>query len=368
MLRTNINPKYSSYTVKKRIDSIANNLIANEENLGLVIGTYQKKQSSIYAYGNKNQYTNMDENSIFAIGSITKPIIISLMLILENEGLLSLNETIGNILPSTINYEDSRVKDIKLFDLAIHTSGLPREPVSIQSLYTGLRYLFNGANIYDHIDQKFMYDYLSNVQINKIKGKAYYSNLGIGLLGHLIELKMNQSLDDLLVKYIFTPLKMYDTSFVLSNTQLKIVSQGHVGDFPMFMRKNQPLNNWQFSNVMKSTGGLYSKANDLLNFLQAHLGESDTKLDQVFKKSHNILAKDDKLFYTYGWQVEYIKEYDINLYYKYGVIAGFSCYMGMELDSKTAIVVLKNNFNWTDKIGHQMLIEMAQSDFTLNTR
>lgn len=367
MVRTEVNP-YPQDTVKNRIDYLANDLIRKKENMGFVIATYQNKKTSIYAYGKNNRITDMNKDNIFAIGSVTKSMVISLLLVLEDKGLVSLDDTIGNILPQSIYYKDPTIKDIKLSELAIHTSGLPREPLVIESLYPVIKYLFTGDNIYDYLDEEFMYDYLSTTSIGKVHTKAVYSNIGIALLANLLEIKMNESLDELLVKHIFSPLKMNNTTFTLKNEQLNLLAQGHVGDFPLFMTKNEELENWNLSGFMKSSGGLYSNVHDLLNFVKAHLGVSNSYLDGVFTKSHTVLSNDDKLSYTYGWQIEYIKEQDMNLYYKYGLISGYSCYIGMELKSKTAIIVLKNNFNWSDKIGHQILIEMAQKNFTLNVK
>lgn len=359
MVRTEVN-LYPQDTVKNRIDYLANDLIRKKENMGFVIATYQNQKTSIYVYGKNNRITDMNKDNIFAIGSVTKSMVISLLLVLEDKGLVSLDDTIGDILPQSIYYKDPTIKDIKLAELAIHTSGLPREPLVIESLYPVIKYLFTGDNIYDYLDKEFMYDYLSTTSIDKLHTKAVYSNIGIALLGNLLEIKMNKPLDELLVKYIFSPLKMNNTTFTLKNEQLNLLAQGHVGDFPLFMTKNEELENWNLSGFMKSSGGLYSNVHDLLNFVKAHLGVSNSYLDGVFTKSHTVLSSDDKLSYTYGWQIEYIKEQDMNLYYKYGLISGHSCYIGMELKSKTAIIVLKNNFNWSDKIGHQILIEMAQ--------
>jgi hypothetical protein len=44
-----------------------------------------------------------------------------------------------------------------------------------------------------------------------------------------------------------------------------------------------------------------------------------------------------------------------------GIMAGYSSYIGLETDKKFAVVVLYSNFNWQDKIGHNLLLRLANS-------
>lgn len=353
----------SSNELKKNIDNLAEELITKQQNIGLVVSIYRENKDFTYTYGYSDRLKKykIKKNTIFAIGSLTKPMIASLLLILDQKGLLSINDKVGDILPKNLSYKDINVKNITLKQLASHSSGLPREPMTTDGLLLALEYSFTGKNIYSYIDEKFILNYLSTVTINK-NNIAEYSNIGSGLLGYLISLKMGKSLDELLTKYLFKPLKMKNTRFTLNKKQKQYLSEGHVGDFPLFMKRNKILKNWKFTDSMKATGGLYSNAKDLIKFLKANLAESNTDLDNILKKSHKIIAKNKKLSYTMGWQVKYFPQYNKYIYYKYGLIAGFSCYMGMELNNKTAIVVLKNNFNWEDKIGHEILLKMALSN------
>jgi|FLOH01.1.fsa_nt_gi CubicO group peptidase (beta-lactamase class C family) len=360
----NLNNYISTNDLKEDIDRLVEPLINGKEDVGIVVSVHKDNNNFTYAYGHKDNFHKkpMQEDTIFGIGSSTKSMVISLLLILDNEGYLSLDETIGDILPKNLHYKDGNIRNITLKELAIHSSGLPREPLSLESLSLAVKYQFTGDNIYAYIDRDYMYKYLSEMTIDKnSKNKAMYSNMGVALLGHVLTLKMNKSLEELLKEYLFEPLDMKNTAFTLNNKQIQMLSEGHVGDFPLFMNRNEPLENWKFSTFMEGTGGLYSNAEDIMKFLEANLGQSNTKLDAILNKSHEILTKDDSLYFTLGWEVQYIPKYDTYIHFKYGVIAGFSCYMGMELKSKTAIVVLKNNFNWEDKIGHQILLEMALS-------
>ncbi len=348
--------------IKKNVDSFALPLLNRNNNIGLVVGTFYKNKTNFFTYGYANNENKipMHKDTLFALGSNTKILIKSLILILEEKGLVNLDETIGNILPTSIQYKDNNVKNITLKELILHSSGLEREPRDLATLKAMLKYFFTGDNIYAHIDTHYMYNYLSNIKIDKLKNnEASYSNIGIGILAYTITIKMKQPLDTLLNTYLFRPLNMNNTTLQLSAKNNQNLAIGYVGEYPIFMKRNTPLKNWIFPNMMLGTGGGYSTAPDLIKLTKAHLQLSNTHLDNILKKSYKSYTYDNALYYTLGWQVKYIKEYDTYIHYKYGVIAGFSCYIGIHIATKSAIVVLKNNFNWEDSIGHNLLLRMA---------
>jgi hypothetical protein len=47
--------------------------------------------------------------------------------------------------------------------------------------------------------------------------------------------------------------------------------------------------------------------------------------------------------------------------YQVGFVAGFTSYIGLNVDQRTAVVVLQNSFNWKDSVGQKLLIRMAHA-------
>jgi len=350
----------SKESIKNEVDKIANKLIKSKYNLGLVVAVLHNNETSIYTYGyaDKSKKNLMNENTNIGIGSNTKVLVNSLGLILEAKGIIDFDETIGDILPKDIEYKDGDVRDITLRELTLHSSGLPREPGDLKTQKAMFRYAFTGKNIYGHIDTEYMYNYLSNLKLNKKNIKATYSNIGSGLLAYLFTLKTNISLNELLEKHLFGPLEMENTSLIFPENNNNLAT-GYVGDFPPLMRKNRPLENWAWSDIMIGTGGAYSTAKDLIKIVKAHLSISNTPLDSILNKSHETHTCEDGIFYTMAWQVADFKKYNTRIHYKYGVIAGFSSYVGMNTKTNDAIIVLKNNFNWKDDIGHNILLKLG---------
>ena len=351
----------SNESIKHEIDNIANKLIKSKYNIGLVVAVLHNNETNIYTYGysDKRKKNLMNENTVIGIGSNTKMLVNSLGLILESKGLINFNETIGDILPKSIDYKDDDVRDITLRELTLHTSGLPREPGDRKTQKSMVRYAFTGKNIYEHIDKKYMYNYLTHLEIDKKNKKnAIYSNIGSGLLAYLFTIKTNKSLNQLLEEHLFQPLGIINTTLTLPKNN-KYLATGYVGDFPPLMRKNRPIKNWQWSDIMIGTGGAYSTAKDLVKITKAHLSISNTYLDSILKKSHKVYTYEDDVFYSMAWQVKKFKKYNTTIHYKYGVIAGFSSYVGINTKTNDAIIVLKNNFNWKDDLGHNILLKLG---------
>jgi len=361
MIINDINP-----TIKVNTENLTKSLISQQvkknQNIGLIVGVLHQNDIKTFAYGyaNKEDNIKISDDTVFALGSNTKTLIKSLILVLEDKKLINLDEKISDILPSHLKYADIDIQNITIRDLMLHTSGLPREPYDFATFKAMIKYFFTGENIYKHIDTPYMYQYLETVKVNKSKqNQASYSNIGMGLLAYTISYKMQKPLDEILQEYLLKPLKMSNTIISSSSKDIKDLAIGYVGEYPIFIKRNTPLENWSFSKMMVGTGGGYSTVLDLLKLTKAHLQLSNTPFDKIFQKSHQVYTKDKELSYTLGWQVKYIKRYDMNIHYKYGVVAGFSSYIGMNLKTKDAVVVLKNNFNWNDNIGHNILINLA---------
>jgi len=42
------------------------------------------------------------------------------------------------------------------------------------------------------------------------------------------------------------------------------------------------------------------------------------------------------------------------------MISGFNCYIGFEPETKIVVVVLMNNFDWDDVVGHNLLLTLSR--------
>jgi len=122
----------------------------------------------------------MDGNTIFEVGSVTKVFTSLLLADMAQRGQVALTDPVAK---STcllgLKMPERNGRQISLEDLATHTSGLPRLPSNLSPK--------DAANPYADYSIEQLYQFLSGYQLTRDIGPQYeYSNLGGGLLGHVL--------------------------------------------------------------------------------------------------------------------------------------------------------------------------------------
>ncbi|HEX7572503.1 MAG TPA: serine hydrolase, partial [Bacteroidota bacterium] len=142
------------------------------------VGIQRRNDSLVYIENSDN---------VFEIGSITKTFTGTILAKLAYDGAVDLNEPIKDLLPVRLRQSSLDGKEITLVHLANHTSGLPFEPSNVKD---NTEHPFDPYSPYRYYDTKRLYDYLSNqLTLQSTPGeKRRYSNLGVGLLGHILTL------------------------------------------------------------------------------------------------------------------------------------------------------------------------------------
>src|SRR5210317_488816 len=143
--------QYITDEVKENIKARVN----NEVNTGIVVGVITSQGTSFFSYGVKSLETNeqINEYTVFEIGSITKTFT---GILLANEvvnGELNLDDPLQNLLPEGYTAPTRNGKSIKLVHLANHTSALPRIPTNLIPNENANRYgNYTRDQLYELID------------------------------------------------------------------------------------------------------------------------------------------------------------------------------------------------------------------------
>ena len=347
-------------SLQATVDALVLPLIKNGETPGMVVGVLSSDRSMhFFGYGvtDYNTKKTPDENTLFAIGSISKGLLGDLTAVLVNEGTLSWHHTLGELLPSDTALSTD-AKKITLLQLATHTSGLPIQPYTFQTFRYLMQYLFTGENFYRHIDRGYILNYLSDFKA-PAKTSGEYSNIGYGILGYVVEQRTGKSLDELLKQKLLQPLGMNNTGY--QPDQLPGYNNrayGHVGDQPKFKLRGEPIDDWHFTDLMKGSAGIYSNAKDLLTLASAHLHEQDHNVNRSLADTLTIYLPRPVDAHAIAWCVD--TNDNQHIVYQVGLVSGYSSYLGLDLKRKTAVVVLQNSFNWTDHVGHRLLLQMQR--------
>ncbi|MDX1722137.1 MAG: serine hydrolase domain-containing protein [Pseudomonas sp.] len=348
--------------LRAQVDALAQPLIDRKRTPGIVIGVLSADgRKQVFGYGVSDflSGTRPDGETLFAVGSLSKGLVGNLTAMLVQDGLLGWDDDLEQLLPvGTPLSEDARA--ITLLQLATHSAGLPRQPMTPRTLGYFIEYLFTGNSFYRHFDQAYLLDYLAD--FSKPRQVApQYSNIGYALLSHVLELRSGKNIDELAAERILDPLQLSNTSY--QPQQLAGYAErarGHAGDQPKFVRRGRPVPDWQFSDILHGSAALYSNADDLLDYAAAHLhGSGDAQRDAALRDSLRVRLERPREAPAIAWMVDTI--HGQRLTYQVGLVAGYSSYLGLDTRHKTAVVVLQNSFNWSNGIGHRLLLRMAHN-------
>ena len=243
-----------------------------KQSVGLVVGIIDQKGRRIISAGSLDQNDKrlLNGDTVFEIGSITKVFTSLVLTDMVQRGEVALSDPIGKYLPKDLKTPERGGKAITLLDLSTHFSGLPRLPGNLAPR--------NPTDPYADYSVENLYQFLTGYTLPRDPGEKWeYSNLGSGLLGHLLSLRAGSSYEAVVHSRITAPLRMKDTAVTLSPEMKARLAVGHNNNLAA-------VPNWNFQSLA-GAGALRSTANDMLTFLAANLGIVESPLAPADRKS-----------------------------------------------------------------------------------
>jgi CubicO group peptidase (beta-lactamase class C family) len=231
----------------------------------------------------------MDQDSIFRIYSMTKPIVSVAALVLVEQGKLSLTDPISKYIPAfekmsvgietkdeqgnpTLTLEPAK-KAITVQDLLRHTSGLT---YGVLGEMNEVKKRYIDAKIFSqHWILEDFANTLATLPLQYQPGTTWEYGHSTDILGRVIEVASGMTLDKFLEKNIFNRLAMKDTSFGVPHAKHDRVAENTID---RKTGKKIELINVKIPMVFFAGGhGLTSTADDYLRFCQMLLngGELD---------------------------------------------------------------------------------------------
>lgn len=351
-------------SVQAEVDRLAEPIVARGDIRGMAVGILTPDgHTQVLGYGSTGASSPAQRpagDTIFQIGSVSKLFIATLLATLVEEGVLHYDDTVRRILPAEVRLSDEAA-NVTLYELATNTGGFPRQPFCPKQLRDFLAYLFTGRNVYAYITRPFLYEYLAKHPPKPKEEREYvYSNIGYGLLAHLMEVRTGRSFPDLLEEKVCRPLGLRDTTFTLNADQHARLATGHVGDQPRFVRRGRAMPPWDMGEIMRASGCLYSTADDLLRFARLTLGKEGHPLEAALASTHEARLTRPVEDVGFGWLIDYAGENRLAIHYKHGMVSGYHGYIGLNPRTSIAVVVLCNTFSWEDRIGHNLVLRLTE--------
>jgi CubicO group peptidase (beta-lactamase class C family) len=285
----------------------------------------QKKNDLITSINNKD--------SVFEIGSITKIFTSNILVNLILDGKIDPDEPVSKSLPFKLYESEKSGIEITYKMLSNHTSGIPPAPDNINDFIKR-----NPENPWVDFGKKQFEQYLSTRMIlDFTPGTQYeYSNLGVALLGKLIELKTGKSYESLLQSMVFKKYKMNSTTTVRNKIDNRLV-HGH-------NEIGKPVLNWDF-NAIAEAGACFSSANDLSRFVLVNFSDDPVLM---YQRQRTFVVPNNAIDLAYGWLV--FRSKGLVWYFHSGGTGGYHSNISMDIEQKCAVIILTNcSFDPTER-------------------
>jgi len=267
-----------------------------------------------------------DGDTVFEIGSVTKVFTGILLAQAVVNGEVQLDDPISMYLPEGVAAPAYEGRSITLLDLATHTSGLPRMPSNFHPA--------DPSNPYVDYTMDQMYDFLSGYRLTRAPGSTYeYSNYGFGLLGNLLVRSAGKAdYEALLEERITRPLGMESTRIELTPEMRSRMATPHSS-------YSVATSLWDIP-TLAGIGAIRSTANDMLTFLAANMGLTDTELQPALQLANTPQRPGETLAYIgLGWNLPGSGN---GLHYHGGATGGSSSFLAWDSERKIGVVVLMN--------------------------
>ena len=301
-----------------------------------------------YGFKSTHKKKKINENTVFRICSLSKPIISYLVYLLEkeNKDKINLNSNIADYIPNIVVANKKFTKELQVFHLLNQCSGLKEYSSEIHA--------------YRKQSQQNLFNTLRFAKIISKPGKKFsYQNVLFSLMATIISKSQNENFNDIIRKKVFTPLNMHDT--ILSEQKFKNhdnLAKAHL--FNGKVKKNYIVTPKSYYYNILSAGGISSSLRDMSNFLRQILVEFDTgnmSVNYLFKYAVCANRKIRKLEYRpynkkfykninywkygLGWYLESYKKH--NFIFHCGALKGYRSCMMFDPEKKIGLVILTNS-------------------------
>jgi len=223
----------------------------------------------------------IDQESIFRIYSMTKPIVSVAIMTLVEDGLLALDDSVSKFIPEfadgqVIDRETGESRPVEnamtVENLLTHQSGLIQAFFSPNS-ELGKMY---GAELRGDLDNREFAARIGRLPLYFEPGTAWHYGHSTDVLGALLEVVDGKTLDLVLNERIFAPLGMDDTGFVVPQSDADRVAEPIHGAMPDATVARA---------MLSGGGGLKSTTEDYARFAQMLLNGGEYQGARIIEEA-----------------------------------------------------------------------------------
>ncbi len=319
---------------QKLIQDAIDRAVENREIAGVNILVFQNQKEVFYAqsgYADLEEKKPMDRDTICHLYSQTKPITAAAAMLLMQDGIIDLNQPVGDFIDSFkkqtyfIDGDIKKVpldKHVRIIDLLNMTSGLVYPGLSTATeRQTALLYgdAIRRLETDDQMSTMEFAERIGELPLQFMPGSYFQYGTSADVLGAVIEKVTGMKYGEFLKERLFDPLEMKDTAFFVpeeKKERLSSIYRPFRGKLKRFYDNHLAIRNDGGPNAFESGGaGLMSTLDDYMNFGQMLLNNGTFKGKEIltpaavhFLTHSSITPMQHKAFdnwqglegYTYG--------------------------------------------------------------------
>jgi CubicO group peptidase (beta-lactamase class C family) len=280
-----------------------------------------------YGFADAGGAVPLTDRSSFSLASVSKPFTGMGIMLLAQQGKLTLDDKLAQHIPELAGYGTVTIRQ-----LLHHTSGMP-DYVQLADEH------WNTTRVLTTADLIALFQKLRS-RPNFAPGEGFeYSNTGYVLLGEIITRASGQSFPEFMTAEIFKPLGMNDSAaFNLVSKECPLASRafGLRKRFVCFGKKRDC--DMNYLDGVFGDGGIYASPADLVRW-DAALRDGTLIPSDVYEEAYvsGELNDGDTTGYGFGWEI-----HTPNVVGHWGEWEGFTSYLRRDLKRETLLVVLSN--------------------------
>ncbi len=235
-----------------------------------------------YGYQDLAAKKVIELDTIFRIYSMTKPITAVALMMLFERGLFQMGDPVSKFIPE---FKDTKVlgadgklldleREITIHHLMLHTSGM----IYQDEEDTLLNKLYGEADISNpKITLKEMTRRVAGLPLKFQPGEEFSYGISMDVIGHLVEVISDRSLEDYFDREIFRPLGMDDTGFAvpIEKAERFATLYGHTESDPLGLIDDDIGGEYFDVKLFLGGAGLISTASDYFRFTQCLLNNGE---------------------------------------------------------------------------------------------
>ena len=274
---------------------------------------HQGKVQRLKAFGeaDKASHKPMETNSLFRLASMTKPIATLALLLLQEDGLLNMNDRLDAYLPAFANPK-VLVKQDTLLGVPILQTEATKNPILLRHLLThtagfvsqwggtlGGLYLATYPDVNAN-DLTHFSDQLAKLPLSHEPGEGWIYGPSINVTSRVVEVVSGIPFQDFVQQRILDPLGMKSTKFFLEESDAERLTTLYTPDGQAGLRVMDPgtVSSKLISGkkvFYSGSGGLVSTLEDYLTFCVMILNDGKHQGKQIAKPQTIALMKTDQV-------------------------------------------------------------------------